>query len=55
LSEYGLFKLCVNNPQVIDKQLSKLNLTFIKDLNNSGVQGKNESAAADGTKKNTNA
>jgi len=31
LSEFALFKECVNNPTVLDKQLSQLNLAFIKD------------------------
>lgn len=31
LSEFALFKECVNNPCFLDKQLSQLNLTFIKD------------------------
>ena len=31
ISEFALFKECVNNPQFLDKSLSKLNLAFIKD------------------------
>lgn len=31
LSEFALFKECVHNPCFLDKQLSQLNLTFIKD------------------------
>ena len=31
LSEFAVFKHCVENPQKLDKQLSQLNLQFIKD------------------------
>ena len=31
VTEFSLFKLCVEQPRLLDKQLSKLNLTFIKD------------------------
>ena len=31
LSEFAIFKHCVENPQKLDKQLSQLNLQFIKD------------------------
>ena len=31
LSEFALFKECVHNPRYLDKNLSQLNLSFIKD------------------------
>lgn len=31
LSEFAIFKQCVENPTKLDKQLSQLNLQFIKD------------------------
>ena len=31
ISEFALFKECVNNPRFLDKNLSQLNLAFIKD------------------------
>jgi len=31
LSEFALFKECVHSPCFLDKSLSQLNLTFIKD------------------------
>ena len=31
LSEFAIFKHCAENPQKLDKQLSQLNLQFIKD------------------------
>lgn len=31
LSEFAMFKHCVENPQKIDKSLSQLNLKFIRD------------------------
>ena len=31
ITEFALFKECVNNPLFLDKSLSKLNLAFIKD------------------------
>ena len=31
LSEFAIFKHCVENPQKLDKSLSQLDLKFIKD------------------------
>lgn len=31
LSEFALFKECVHNPRHLDRNLSQLNLSFIKD------------------------
>ena len=31
ISEYALFKECVENPRFLDQNLSQLNLSFIKD------------------------
>ena len=31
ISEFALFKECVHNPRHLDKNLSQLNLSFIKD------------------------
>ena len=31
ISEFALFKECVHNPRHLDRNLSQLNLSFIKD------------------------
>jgi len=31
VSEFALFKLCTEQPRLLDKNLTSLNLTFIKD------------------------
>ena len=31
VSEFALFKLCTEQPRSLDKSLSQLNLTFVKD------------------------
>ena len=31
LSEFALFKQCVENPEIIDKSLTQLDLKFIRD------------------------
>ena len=33
ISEFALFKECVHNPRFLDRNLSQLNLSFIKDPN----------------------
>ena len=44
LSEFALFKECVHNPRFLEKNLSQLNLSFIKDpesANDIGSPNKN--------------